>query len=107
MRFEGCLVKVLFRQLYFDRGVNPMAKSSEIARKAILEVVNNQIRDGNPPETRETFDRLVSTGLEKDEARRLIGYVVASEIFDILKHRQPYNQERYVKALRKLPELPE
>jgi len=83
-----------------------MAKSSEIARKAILEVVSNQIRDGNPPETRETFDRLVSEGLE-DEARRLIGCVVASEIFDILKHQHSYNQERYVKALRKLPKLPE
>ncbi len=100
-------VKILFRQLYFDRVVNPMAKSSEIARKAILEVVSNQIRDGNPPETRETFDRLVSDGLEEDEARLLIGRIVASEIFDILKHHQPYNQERYVKALRQLPKLPE
>ena len=83
-----------------------MTKSSDVARKAILDVVNNQIRDGNPPETRETFDRLVSEGFEEDEARRLIGCVVASEIFDILKHRQPYNQERYVKVLRKLPDLP-
>jgi len=58
------------------------------------------------PKTRETFDRLVSEGFEEDEARRLIGCVVASEIFDILKHRQPYNQERYVKVLRKLPDLP-
>ena len=84
-----------------------MAKSSEIARKAILEVVSNQIRDGNPPETRETLDRLVSEGLEEDKARLLIGRIVASEIFDILKHHQPYDQERYVKALRKLPKLPE
>ena len=83
-----------------------MTKSSDVARKAIFDVVNNQIRDGNPPETRETFDRLVSEGLEEDEARRLISCVVASEIFDILKHQQPYDQERYVKALRKLPEVP-
>ncbi len=83
-----------------------MTKSSDVARKAIFDVVNNQIRDGNPPETRETFDRLVSEGLGEDEARRLISCVVASEIFDILKHRQPYDQERYVKALRKLPEVP-
>ena len=83
-----------------------MTKSSDVARKAILDVVNNQIRDGNTPETRETFDRLVSEGFEEDEARRLIGCVVASKIFDILKHRQPYNQERYVKVLRKLPDLP-
>jgi hypothetical protein len=31
----------------------------------------------------------------------------SSEIFDILKHQQPYDEQRYVAALRKLPELPE
>jgi hypothetical protein len=84
-----------------------MAKSSKAAREAILEVVNNQIRDGNPPETKETFDRLVSEGFVKNEALRLIGCVVASEFFEILKDRQPFDHARYVKALTKLPELPE
>ena len=84
-----------------------MARASRVLNKAILEVVDNQIRDRNPPATKETFDRLVSDGLARDEARRLIGCVVASEIFNILKHLKPYNEDRYVKALRKLPELPE
>jgi hypothetical protein len=83
-----------------------MARASKRLNKAILEVVDNQIRDGNPPATKETFDRLVSDGLAGDEARRLIGCVVATEIFGILKHLKPYNEDRYVKALRKLPELP-
>ena len=84
-----------------------MAQSSRVLNKAILEVVDNQIRGGNPPAAKETFDRLVGEGIRRDEARRLIGCVVASEIFDILKHLQPYDEDRYVKALRKLPELPE
>lgn len=75
--------------------------------KAILDVVNNQIRARNPPATKETFDRLVREGHEHKEARRLIGCVVASEIFDVLTEDQPYNEARYVTALRKLPELPE
>ena len=75
--------------------------------KAILDVVDNQIRALNPPATKETFDRLVSEGLDHDEARRLIGCVVASEIFDVLKALQPYNEARYVTAPGKLPELPE
>jgi hypothetical protein len=54
-------------------------------KKTILEVVDNQIRDLNPPATKETFDRLVGAGFDHDEARRLIGCVVASEIFDVLK----------------------
>jgi hypothetical protein len=84
-----------------------MAKSSERARKAILEVVDNQLRDLNPPATKETFDRLVAEGFSQDEARRLIGCVVAGEIFGVVKSLRPYDRERYVTALNNLPELPE
>ncbi|MCA1605706.1 MAG: hypothetical protein LC775_09585 [Acidobacteria bacterium] len=84
-----------------------MAKSSRVLNQAILKVVDNQIRDLTPPATRETLDRLVREGVTKDEARRLIACVVAGEIFDVLKHEQPYDEERYLKALKKLPELPE
>ncbi len=82
-------------------------KVNKRLNKAVLEVVENQIRQSNPPATKETFDRLVREGHDQDEARRLIGCVVASEIFDILKNMEPYDEERYVSALRKLPELPE
>ena len=74
--------------------------------KAILDVVENQIRSLDPPETKETIDRLISEGVAEEEARRLIGCVVASEIFGILKHKQPFDQERYTLALSRLPELP-
>ena len=80
---------------------NPYAKA------VILEVVDNQIRDNTPPETRRTFARLLEEGYDEDEAKRLIGCVLVSEIWDIMKHRKPYNQTRYVAALQKLPELPE
>jgi len=82
-------------------------KATERLNKTILEVVDTQIRECNPPETKETFDRLVGEGVERDEARRLIGCVVASEIFDVLKSMQPFDADRYVKALSRLPELPE
>ncbi len=74
--------------------------------KAIREVVENQLRDLDPPETKETFDRLIEEGYSEEQARTLIGFVVASEIFDILKNMEPYNHERFVEALRRLPELP-
>jgi hypothetical protein len=84
-----------------------MVNSSERARKAILEVVDNQLRDLNPPATKEAFDRLVGEGFGQDEARRLIGCVVASEIFDVLASLQAYDEDRYVTALKNLPALPE
>jgi hypothetical protein len=80
--------------------VNPKAKA------AILEVVENQIRDNTPPETRETYNRLLKQGYSDEEARELIGAIVSSQIYEVLKHQRPYDQSSYIKALRQLPELP-
>jgi len=82
-------------------------KKNALLNKAVLEVVENQIRELNPPATKETLDRLIREGHDPAEARRLIGCVVASEIFDMLKKMQPYDEDRYVAALRRLPEVPE
>ena len=73
---------------------------------AILEVVDNQLRDLNPPEVKETYDRLIRTGVSDEEARRLIAVVLSTEMFQILKEKKVYNQERYIASLRKLPKLP-
>ena len=78
---------------------NPYLKS------AILEVVDNQLQANDPPETRQTFDRLISEGYSEVEAKKLIGCVVSSEIFDVLKKQEPFNQERFAKALNELPKL--
>jgi hypothetical protein len=77
-----------------------------VLRAAILEVVDNQLRDGDPPETRITLERLMADGLSQKEARELIACVVSTEIFDVLKSGQPYQEERYVAGLRALPRLP-
>lgn len=82
-----------------------MPEHNPVLQAAIYEVVDNQLRDGKPPETKQTYDRLVAEGYAPDEARRLIGTVVASEIFEVLKRKQPYDQARFVAALRRLPKL--
>jgi hypothetical protein len=82
-------------------------KSSKILHDTIIQVVDNQLRDKTPPETKETFDRLIAQGFDVQEAKRLIGCVVAAEIFDVLKYRQPFNPKRFVRALNCLPELPD
>ncbi len=79
---------------------NPYLKS------AILEVVDNQLEANDPPETRQTFDRLISEGYSEEDAKKLIGWVVTSEIFDVLKKQEPFNPERFAKALHELPKIP-
>ncbi|UCD65470.1 MAG: hypothetical protein JSW69_05435 [Deltaproteobacteria bacterium] len=79
---------------------------NERLRAAILEVINNQIRDNNPPETKQALIRLQEQGLSEEEALKLIGYVVASEVFSVLKENRQYDKEKYITALNNLPELP-
>jgi len=75
-------------------------------KAAILEVVDNQIKNNDPPETRQTFDRLINEGYSKREAKRLIGCVVTTEIFDVLKNKEEFNLTRFINALNKLPKMP-
>ena len=75
-------------------------------RLAILEVINNQIKDNDPPETKQTLERLLKEGFPEKEALKLIGYVVASEVFTVLKENRNYNHVKYISALKALPKLP-
>jgi hypothetical protein len=75
-------------------------------RRALMEVVENQLRDGTPPETFETLSRLVAAGYSRENAMELIACVVCSEIFDVLRRNEVYNENRYVAGLRGLPRMP-
>ncbi len=73
---------------------------------AILEIVQNQLAAGTPPETKQTFERLVREGQAPEDAQRLIGCVVVSEIVEVLQRGEAYNEARFVAALQRLPQLP-
>ena len=83
-----------------------MEASAARLRAALLEVVDNQIREGTPPATRETFERLQRGGTPAAEAKRLIAAVLSAEIFTIAKHHQAYDENRYVQRLQQLPVMP-
>lgn len=77
-----------------------------VLHQAIMDIVDNQLRDNTPPETRQTLERLIADGHTPDNARRLIGCVVSTQIYDILARDQPFDETAYVAALRRLPILP-
>ena len=93
------------RYFFSSRGIITM-KTNPHLKAAILQVVDNQINANDPPETKQTLDRLLSEGHSEEEAKRLIGCIVSSEIFDILKKQEEFNLERFVSALNRLPKLP-
>jgi hypothetical protein len=83
-----------------------MEQVNRRANKAIIRVIKNQIHQNKPPETRETFDRLLGEGYAKDEAYRLLGCVLTAEIYDMMKQERVFDESLYVKRLRDLPKLP-
>lgn len=72
----------------------------------MLEVVENQIQDSDPPETRQTVDRLRAEGHTADEARRFVCAALSVELFHIGRDREPFNLKRYLWNLARLPEEP-
>jgi len=71
-----------------------------------MDIVENQLRDNTPPETRQTLERLVAEGQTLENARRLIGCVVSTGIYDVVTQHRPFDQTAYVAALQRLPILP-
>jgi len=83
-----------------------MEEGSEVAREAIFEVIENQIRGNDPPITKETYDRLRVDGHTHEEAMKLIGCALSVELFEVMKNNEPFNLQRYTTNLKVLPELP-
>jgi hypothetical protein len=84
----------------------PPAANPQLAA-AILEIVDTQLRERTPPETRETFDRLITLGYTPEGARQLLAHVVVREIFTVMARGESYDAVRFVAALRRLPTLPD
>lgn len=89
------------------KGIVRMEETNSLLGEEMKKVVRNQIKQNNPPETKQAYDRLIKDGYPKDEVIRQLAVVVASEIFDVMKNKEPYNQERYIKRLNDLPKEPE
>jgi spore coat protein CotF len=79
---------------------NPRLKAS------FLEVVENQLKANDPPETKQTLDRLIAQGISRDDSIIYIAQAVCTEVWDVLRNKNPYNRQRYIKNLKNLPEEP-
>jgi hypothetical protein len=79
---------------------------SRLSRAAIMEIIDTQIESNDPPETAATLDRLLEEGVSEKDARNLVAYVLATEIFDALNAQREFDRKHYVNLLKKLPALP-
>ena len=79
---------------------------NEILNEQIFEIIKNQLRDNDPPETKATYDRLIKKGFDDHQTKQMIGQCLAVELFDVMKLGKPYNNKRYIKNLKALPKEP-
>jgi len=86
--------------------VNADSDEGQLVGEAIVEAVENQLKDNDPPEVKNTLKRLMGTGESRENAMRFIASALSVEIFGVMKNNQPFNEKRYVNNLKQLPKLP-
>ena len=79
-------------------------KHNPILNAVYLRAVATQLRTNNPPETGQTYDRLRREGFSNKDARLLIGSAIAVETYEIVKSKRPFDHERFVRNLNRLPD---
>lgn len=77
-------------------GVNPIL---HILTEAIVE---SQIQQDDPPAVKETFARLQEQGLSLHAARGSIAAVLLPHIFDVLKEKEVFDNDVYIRQLKLL-----
>ena len=76
--------------------------ANKYLKENILQAVENQLRENNPPVTKITFERLKSLGYTTQQAKEKIAAVLLGEIYNLLKNNENYNEIRYAKSLEEL-----
>lgn len=79
-------------------------KHNPLLKATFLEVVENQLREDNPPETGMTLQRLRSLGYSMADTKILIASAIAAEVFEVLKSNKPSDPSRYIRYLNQLPD---
>lgn len=71
----------------------------------LLEIVANQLEDGEPIKVKETLMRLMMTGTQREEALEYIACALSVEMKDVVEREQTFNLARYERHLDLLPDL--
>ncbi len=77
---------------------NPRAKA------AILAAVEEQINSPESPYVREHYNRLLALDIDKDDVMKLLGSVLAAEMWEISVQGREFDEKQYIERLEKLPD---
>ena len=77
--------------------------SDKTVRDVMLDTVLGQIDSNDPPEARETYDRLIDSGASNNQALHAMAAVLRGEMNRMLTDSTPFDNARYAQALKKIP----
>jgi hypothetical protein len=101
---------VLFAADASDDDVDEEAEllDQDLDRTAQLfeDIIREQMRTDDPPETRQTHDRLRSAGYSEEDTRWMISAAVAVGVMETLEQNLPFDRAAYVRRLLMLPMMP-
>ena len=82
-------------------------KVNKVLQQQYFEIVENQIKSNDPPETKINFERLKKEGYSDFEVKQLIGQCIALETFLIIKYNKEFDKERFIRNLNNRPKEPQ
>ncbi len=83
-----------------------MSDENQIIEEAeLIQVIENQLEEGNPLKVKETLMRLMMTGTSRDDAIALMACAVSIEVYDVVKNDNKFDLKRYSEHLDRLPDL--
>ena len=76
--------------------------SDKTLKDPFIQVVDDHLSTGDPPETRSTVDALVEQGRSLGQAKSLVAAVVRGEMQEMMSAGREFDNAKYAAALKKL-----
>lgn len=84
---------------YFEEDIS---QTNPYLKGAVLEAVENQLRDRTPPEAAEALERLKAGGYSENRAKERIAAVLVEHMYTVLRDQIPFDNASYVRDLKKI-----
>ena len=73
-------------------------------KEGILDAVKEQLESSETVYVKNTYDRLIEEGIEKNEVLKLIGCVLTVELWEMVNHGRLFSESTYKQRLEGLPD---
>ena len=76
--------------------------SEKAVKNPYIQVVDDHLESGDPPDTKAAVDALIGKGRSAGEAKQLVATVVRDEMQEMLAAGREFDNTKYAAALKKL-----